>query len=58
MLLISMDRDGLKQTVACIYNLPSIPLHPKGRQEEGSQDPHCLGLGKGSLCSANAEHPS
>lgn len=56
-LLISTDRDGLKQTVACIYNHPNTLLCPKGRQEEGSQDPCCLGLEKGSFCNAIAEHP-
>lgn len=55
-LLIPTDRDGLQQTVACIYNLPNTPLRPKERREEGSQDPHCLGLGKGSLCNANTGH--
>lgn len=48
-LLIPTDEDGLEQTVACIYNLPNTLLRPKERREEGSQDPHWLGLGKGSL---------
>lgn len=48
-LLIPMDRDGLEQTVACIYKLPNTLLCPKLRREEGSQDPHWPGLGKGSL---------
>lgn len=46
---VPVDRDGLEQTVACIYNLPNTLLCPKERREEGSQDPHWLGLGKGSL---------
>lgn len=39
-LLITMGRDGLEQTVACIYNLPNTLLRLKERREEGSQDPH------------------
>lgn len=48
-LLIPMSKTGLEQTVACIYKLPNTLLRLKKRREEGSQDPHWLGLGKGSL---------
>lgn len=48
-LLIPMVKAGLEQTVACMYKLPNTLLRPKKRREEGSQDPHWLGLGKGSL---------
>lgn len=48
-LLVPMVKAGLEQTVACIYKLPNTLLCLKKRREEGSQDPHWLGLGKGSL---------
>lgn len=54
--LIPMVRAGLEQTVARIYKLPNTLLRLKKRGEEGSQDPHCLGLGKGSLRNMNAGH--
>lgn len=55
-LLIPVDRDRLEQTVACIYNLLNTLLCLKERRE-GSQDPHWLGLGKGSLQNVNAGYP-
>lgn len=48
-LLTPMVKAGLEQIVACIYKLPNTLLRLKKRREEGSQDPHWLGLGKGSL---------
>lgn len=48
-LLVPMVKAGLEQTVTCIYKLPNTLLCLKKRREEGSQNSHWLGLGKGSL---------
>lgn len=45
-LLITMDRDGLEQTVPCIYNLPNTLLRLKEGERKDHKTLNGQGLGK------------